>query len=273
MGAAMSGKDHNTRAHPKRHNKISEQWASYPIAMLESPAYRALSQGAHRVIARIAIELASHGGNDNGELPVTKEQFCEYGLHPAAVAPALREAEALGFIETTERGRGGNAEMRRPSLYRITFLNERGSRANPPTHEWQRIKTVEDAERIAAEARKAKSQNAVNNGRASWRKRQAKKYLPVPETGTEASTGNRYRNDEFPSTGNRYYGVGTETGTTSISPGLPLSREGRPSRSGVAKHRADIRLVWSAPDLPTYAPYDWAEDYAAVYCRPEGLVA
>jgi DNA-binding PadR family transcriptional regulator len=203
----MSGKDHDTRAHPKRRNKINEQWASYPIAMLESPAYRVLSQGAHRVIARIAIELASHGGNDNGQLPVTKEQFEEYGVHHNAIAPALREAEALGFIETTERGRGGNAEMRRPSFYRVTFLHERNSRAHGPTHEWSKIKTMEDAERIAAEGRKAKSQNSVNNGRASWRKRQAKKNFPVPESGTEAGTGIRYRNGKFPGTGFRYYRV------------------------------------------------------------------
>ena len=91
----MSGKDHDTRPHPKRRNKINEQWASFRIAMLESPAYRVLSQGAHRVIARIAIELANHGGNDNGKLPVTKEQFIEYGLHNDAIAPALREAEAF----------------------------------------------------------------------------------------------------------------------------------------------------------------------------------
>src|ERR1700747_263327 len=102
----MSSKDHDTRAHYKRRNKISEQWAAYPIAMLESPAYRVLSQGAHRVIARIAIELASHGGNNNGQLPVTKKQFVEYGLHNDAVAPAIREAEALGFIRITEHGRG-----------------------------------------------------------------------------------------------------------------------------------------------------------------------
>jgi hypothetical protein len=211
----MGGKDHDTRPHPKRRNEINEQWASYPIAMLESPAYRVLSQGAHRVIARIAIELANHGGNDNGKLPVTKEQFIEYGLHNDAIAPAIREAEALGFIQITERGRGGNAEMRRPSLYRITFLNERGSKAKPPTHEWQRIKTVEDAEHIADEARKAKSQNAVNNGRAAWRKQQAKKHFSVPKTRTEAGPGNHDLSGTFPV-------LETRTTGSVRKPGLPL---------------------------------------------------
>jgi hypothetical protein len=71
--------------------------------MLESPAYRALSQAAHMVIARIEIELGHHGGNDNGRLPVTFEHFVESGIYRNGVAAAIREAEALGFIRVTER--------------------------------------------------------------------------------------------------------------------------------------------------------------------------
>jgi hypothetical protein len=94
----MSGRDHDTRPHPKRRNAISGQFAARPIEMLESPAYRALSLSAHMVISRIEIELAHHGGNDNGQLPVTVDQFVEYGMHRSSVAPAIRETEALGFI-------------------------------------------------------------------------------------------------------------------------------------------------------------------------------
>jgi hypothetical protein len=36
----MSGRDHDTRAYPKRRNAISGQFAARPIEMLESPAYR-----------------------------------------------------------------------------------------------------------------------------------------------------------------------------------------------------------------------------------------
>ena len=57
---------------PPRKNRISGQWSPRPIEMLESPAYRTLSLSAHRVISRIEIELARHGGHDNGRLPVTK---------------------------------------------------------------------------------------------------------------------------------------------------------------------------------------------------------
>ena len=251
-------KDHNNIAHPKRRNKLSEQWASYPIAMLDSPAYRVLSQGAHRVIARIAIELASHGGNDNGQLPITKEQFVEYGLHNDAVAPAIREAEALGFIRITEHGRGGNADQRRPNLFYITFLNERGSRAKPPSHDWQKIETIEDAERIAAKARSAKSERAVNNGRAAWKTSQAKKQKPVPETRTEAGHGNQDRTARFPGHGNQDYRVSPETRTTSIS------REGRPSPSLVSEHQGgtiDVRTVVRLDDRRAKTKHDAAIDH------------
>src|SRR5262249_33077131 len=61
----------------KRRNRINGQWSPRLIEMLEAPAYRALSLSAHRVISRIEIELSSHGGNDNGRLPVTKLDFME----------------------------------------------------------------------------------------------------------------------------------------------------------------------------------------------------
>jgi hypothetical protein len=123
----MSGRDHDTRPHPKRRNAINGQFAARPIEMLESPAYRALSLSAHMVIARIEIELAHHGGNDNGQLPVTIDQFVEYGMHRSSVAPAIREADALGFIRV-ERGRGGNADYRRPNRFYLTFSNCDGPR-------------------------------------------------------------------------------------------------------------------------------------------------
>jgi hypothetical protein len=57
------------------------------------------------VMSRIEIELAAHGGNDNGRLPVTTEQFVEYGMHRTSVAPAIREAEA--FVANPFQSRNG----------------------------------------------------------------------------------------------------------------------------------------------------------------------
>jgi hypothetical protein len=167
----------------KRRNRISGQFSARLIEMLESPAYRVLSGSAQRVISRIEVELAHHGGNDNGRLPDTTDDFVEYGMHRTSVAPAIREAEALGFIRVTERGRGGNAEHRRPNLFFLTFAKGRDSGRNPPTDDWRRIKTLDAAEQIARTARANKDPHAAEHGRRSWRKRQQKQ-----NAGTENSS-------------------------------------------------------------------------------------
>jgi hypothetical protein len=133
----------------RRRNRIAGQFAPRTIDMLRSPAYRALSRGGHQVLARIEIELADHGGMDNGKLPVTFDQFEAYGVHRHAIAPAVRELVALGFIEVTEQGRAGNADWRRPTKFRITYRYV--ERANP-TDEWRRI-TEDDACSISPEMR------------------------------------------------------------------------------------------------------------------------
>jgi hypothetical protein len=50
-------------------NKISGQFAWRTIEMMESPAFRVLSHSARRILDRLEIEIAHHGGNDNGRLP------------------------------------------------------------------------------------------------------------------------------------------------------------------------------------------------------------
>ena len=158
----------------KRRNRINGQFAARLIEMLESPAYRALSASGHKVISRIEIELGHHGGNDNGRLPVTTNDFVEYGMHRTSVAPAIREAEALGFIRVTERGRGGNAEYGTPNLFFLTFSQTRDSGKHPPTHDWRRFKTLDEAEDVSKSARNNKDPRAVEHGKRSWGKRQQK---------------------------------------------------------------------------------------------------
>ena len=174
----------------RRRNRIGEQFSTRTRSMLESPAWRALSLSAHRLISRIELELCYHGGQENGKLPVTNEDFCEYGIHHASIAPAIREAQALGFIVVTERGRGGNAEYRKPNLFRLTFAFT--NRAEQPTNEWKKIKTLEDALAIARSARKAKDPRAVEFGHRSWRIRKqradtGKRARPMPGCNIETA--------------------------------------------------------------------------------------
>jgi hypothetical protein len=160
----------------RRRNQIAGQFSAYLIEMLEHPGFRVLSLAAHRVLSRICIEHAHHGGNENGLLPVTYNQFEEYGIHRHSIGPAIRELVALGFI-THRPGRAGNAEHRTPSLFGLTWRpraipmseeewatidaanqSRRWSRRKlttvRETNDWKRRgKTMAEAKRIVAEAR------------------------------------------------------------------------------------------------------------------------
>jgi hypothetical protein len=201
-----------------RRNRIGGQFIARLIEMLESPAYRVLSRSGHMVLARIEIELGHHGGNDNGRLPVTTENFIEYGMHRTSVAPAIREAEALGFIRITERGHGGNAEYRSPNRFYLTYAHTNDSKRRPPTDEWRRIKTLEEANQIARSARAKKSTSAVERGKRSWRKRQQK-----TKSGTDNTRLSLLKNSpetsESPVRDSGITGSGGETELLSISPG------------------------------------------------------
>jgi len=176
-----------------RRTSIGGQFAPHTIAMLRSPAWRALGLSARRMLDRIEIELADHGGTDNGKLPVTYNDFVQYGIHRHSIRSAIREVVALGFVEITEPGRAGNAEWRKPNLFRLTYRNTKYA----PTDEWQKI-TEEQAERIARTARIAPRQKT---------KSQCRK-MPNP------SAGSRHRKRQIHSTESITTGHSTESITT-----------------------------------------------------------
>src|ERR1700722_1616169 len=136
-----------------KHNKISGQFAARLIEMLESPAYRVLSLSAHRFLSRIEIEWAHHGGQDNGKLPVTFDDFERYGVNRHAIGPALAELEALGFIVITEQGKMARAaDYRRPNKFLLT--SRPASKGVDPLYKWRRFKTMEEAAAAAEAGRK-----------------------------------------------------------------------------------------------------------------------
>ncbi|MEW6630314.1 MAG: hypothetical protein AB1440_05550 [Pseudomonadota bacterium] len=153
------------RARKGRRTEIAGQFSWRLIEMQESPAYRVLSQSGHRVLARLEIEMAHHGGNDNGRLPTTFDQFELYGIHRHAIAPAIREVVALGFVEITEEGRAGNAEWRRPNSFRLTY---RPTELAEPTNDWRKIPTIEEAEFIAKAARLASEKQNSSGGKRQF---------------------------------------------------------------------------------------------------------
>jgi hypothetical protein len=172
---------------PRHRNRFDGQFNGRLIEMMESPAYRVLSLSAHRVLDRICIELGHHGGADGTKLPVTYEHFMEYGVDRHAIAPAIRELEALGFIEVTQRGKPSAGEFRLPNLFRLTWAV---CHSTNPTHEWKRIPDIETAELWARAARKAKTgtkkqkSSEGNHHCASGGNQHCKDHSPVVESPT-----------------------------------------------------------------------------------------
>jgi hypothetical protein len=194
----------------RRRTQIGGQFAPRLIEMLESPAYRVLSLSGRRVLDRVEIELAHHGGTDNGRLPVTYDDFVKYGMHRHAIAPAIREAVALGFVEITEHGRAGNAEHRTPNLFRLTYRSAKGLPGNG-THEWRKIGDMNTAEEIAEMARRQASPKNISQ----WRK--------TPSFGA----GNHHQKRKSPVSETATTGHGTETATT-----IDISGRGRACNEG-----------------------------------------
>jgi hypothetical protein len=194
----------------------SGQWCSRPREMLESAAYRVMSRAGHQVLSRIELELRYHGGKENGHLPVTFENFVDYGIERGGIAPALREVEALGFIEITHHGRGGNAEHRSPNLFRLTYEPTKNA---DPTNEWKRFAAAEadaDADaKIMVEAAAAMARKNQNPRLVARMKRLApKNQKPVRETHTGPGAENPYRKPNFPGAENPHYRASGKTHTT-----------------------------------------------------------
>ncbi len=158
------------RTTKRRRTKIAGQFSARLIEMLESPAHRVLSLSARRIINRLEIEHAHHGGTENGNLQITYDQFVEFGIHRHSIAAAIRETVALGFVVVTEKGRAGNAEFRRSNRFRLAFLHTDKAE---PTNEWQKIASIEEAHSIAKAARSNKISSAGFC------------HVSVMETGTE----------------------------------------------------------------------------------------
>jgi hypothetical protein len=97
-----------------------------------------------------------------------------------------------------------------------------------PTHDWRRIKTLEDAAQIAKDARTAKNPNAVAHGKRSWAKRQQKQ-----KAGTENSLvsvqGDRIEGPDAPVRKTRT----TESGEKTVLFSIARVRERNDRRSSL----------------------------------------
>jgi hypothetical protein len=161
--------------------KLEEPFVMMPQSLLESFAWRALSHAGQLVVSRIALEHLRHAGTQNGKLKVRKADFVEYGVRSNSVAPAQREAVALGLVILAKRGRAGNAEHRSAHEWSLAFVKDRRSKAMVGTT-WKRFQSLPEARAVADEARKKKDTHAVATGKKRAAHRKVKLlHFPVPE--------------------------------------------------------------------------------------------
>ena len=136
-----------------RRTALQGQYITRYVELLESPAFRVMSQSAHRALARIELEWCHHGGDpaEISRLPVTFRDFEEYGIHRNEIAPALAELEALGLIKIVQHGRQSKGvEYRIPNVFQLQTRPE----LIPANHaRWQCIQTVQEARAITKAAR------------------------------------------------------------------------------------------------------------------------
>lgn len=120
----------------RRKTTIDGQFIAHRVAMIESDAWAGLSLPARRILDRLEIEHAHHGGVENGNLICTYDDFARAGVRRQSVADALRELETIGFLEVIQRGRRAAGGFHAPSRYRLTYLHTKQSN---PTDEWRRF--------------------------------------------------------------------------------------------------------------------------------------
>jgi hypothetical protein len=162
----------------RRPTAIGGRFIAHRVDLIESSAFRVLSRAARQVLARVEIEQSHHGGAENGSLRVTYKDFKRYGVHLRAIAPAIREACALGLLEVTKRGgRGNDNGERHPSEYRLTYLRAKNETGDG-SHEWKRIQTIAEAESIARDARKNKNKSRVDAGKTHAKKTESRPPKP-----------------------------------------------------------------------------------------------
>lgn len=96
--------------------KASEPFVMLPRSLLQSPAWQDLSLNATRLVNFLMREHLAHGGRANGHLMAPHRQLVEFGMHPGAVAGAIKWASYLGIIDVV-RGKG-----KAPNRFTLTWL-------------------------------------------------------------------------------------------------------------------------------------------------------
>ena len=130
-------------------------------------------------IARIRVELANHGGKDNGKLPVTFLDFEKYGVAPPCnrASNTRSRGPRVDTRHTIRPCRTG--DYRAPNMFALTHMTVNEMKA---TNNWDKIETMVEAQIIAKAARKTPNTSAGKRTSTSAGKRTSKGKSPHPKT-------------------------------------------------------------------------------------------
>ena len=98
-------------------------WVPHTAELIASPAWRARSISAVRLIDRLELEHMAHAGKENGHLTLTYQQMeREAGICRRLIGPTIAEVEKLGLVKVAHRGGYGGGARNNPSRYQLTYL-------------------------------------------------------------------------------------------------------------------------------------------------------
>lgn len=148
-----------------------EAFIKLPLALLTSPAWKALGINARRFVESLMIEHMRHGGRRNSFLLAPRRQLVEIGIGEHFISGAIEEAEGLGLVDC-KRGVG-----RRPSFYSLTWLTL--ADGTPPSNRFLECDPAAEAvsmARKAAKQRKSRKNTSVATAKQHSLRMSAKQH-------------------------------------------------------------------------------------------------
>jgi hypothetical protein len=109
-----------SKRHKNKRGTIDGRWVAHPDALIRT--LRELSLTARRILDTLEIEHCRHSGKENGNLICTYSDLERAGVDRTRIRKALDELVSFGLVEITRLGRRSYADLRNPTLYRITYL-------------------------------------------------------------------------------------------------------------------------------------------------------
>lgn len=141
----------------KKEWKIEGPFIAHRLDMLISPAWRNAPRAMKALLEEIEVEHMQHKGCANGQLARSYTQFIAAGFNRNTIAVMTRTAEALGFLKVNRESNIGPSDLRDACLYTLTYLPTGIARNIPPTDDWRRIKTDEQALQLVRRSRERRS--------------------------------------------------------------------------------------------------------------------